>query len=154
MKITFDNKLDAAVNFAKDRHGHQIRKDGKTLYWVHLARVAENLRNIGIQDEEMLCAGWLHDTIEDTATDYDDLEESFGQTVAELVASVTKDKTLPEKVREQKYVEQLYKGGWETCAIKLCDIWANIADVESGCLAIHPKRGLNKLERNLSTSMQ
>ena len=108
-----------------------IRKDGKTLYWVHLQQVVENLKTIGIKDKEILCAGWLHDTIEDTDTDYDDLKKEFGDRVARIVAQVTKDKSLPEKEREQKFCDRLTTASWEAQAIKLCDLWANLADLES-----------------------
>ena len=127
-----DNKLDIAKNFAKDKHRHMVRKDGKTLYWVHLQQVVDNLVTIGITDEEILCAGWLHDTIEDTDTDYDDIERRFGDRVARIVAQVTKDKTLPEEEKETKFSEKLSTASWEAKAVKLCDIWANLADLESG----------------------
>ena len=40
---------------------------------------------------EIICAGWLHDTIEDTDTDFDAIKDRFGKNVAEIVVSVTKD---------------------------------------------------------------
>src|SRR6185503_9495535 len=86
----------------------------------------------GIADEDVLCAGWLHDTIEDTNTDFDDISEKFGIEVATIVASVTKDKRLEEKMREQTYAAQLSSASWQAQVIKLCDIWANIADIPNG----------------------
>ena len=58
---------------------------------------------MGIRDEATLCAALLHDTIEDTRTDYDDLESRFGKEVADLVAAMTKDMRLPEGEREEAF---------------------------------------------------
>ncbi|HKX81055.1 MAG TPA: HD domain-containing protein [Nitrososphaera sp.] len=125
-------KLESARKFAKDKHRHQVRKDGKTPYWHHLRQVVRNLSAIGITDKEILCAGWLHDTIEDTDTDYDDLAAKFGDRAARIVAEVTKDKTLPEREKERAFCEKLSAASWEAQAVKLCDLWANLADIESG----------------------
>jgi len=64
---------------------------------VHLEQVVKNLGLIGVTDEDVLRAGWLHDTIEDTDTDYDKLKELFAQKVADMVATVTKNKGAARK---------------------------------------------------------
>ena len=125
-------KLLEAARFAKRKHRHQLRKDKKTPYWFHLREVVHNLSAIGIKDKDVLCAGWLHDTIEDTDTDYDDLAGKFGARVARIVVEVTKDKTLPEREKERAFCEKLSNASWEAQVIKLCDLWANLADLESG----------------------
>jgi guanosine-3',5'-bis(diphosphate) 3'-pyrophosphohydrolase len=127
-----ETNLEKAEAFAKDKHKHQLRKDGKTEYWHHLAQVVKNVKSRGVKDEDILCAAWLHDTIEDTATDYDDLEGEFSSEVAQMVAAVTKDKRLQEEKRESAYLAQIKESGWKAQVIKLADIWANMADVESG----------------------
>lgn len=109
-----------------------VRKDGRTPYWRHLEQVVVNLRAIGISNTDILCAGWLHDTIEDTDTDFDDIAERFGDRVARMVGEVTKDKTLPQKEKEQKFCEKLSSASWGAQAVKLCDLWANLADLQSG----------------------
>ena len=135
MTTTFDHslknnkKVRKAMEFAKQRHGCQLRKDERTLYWVHLEQVVSNLLILGIKDIDILCAGWLHDTIEDTSTDFDDINERFGLEVAEMVAQVTKDKRLPKKEREKKYIKNLSKAPWPVQTIKLCDIMANLSDL-------------------------
>jgi len=141
-------KLEDAESFAKHRHAHQIRKDGKTLYWVHLQQVVNHLKEIGINNDDILCAGWLHDTIEDTNTDFDDINENFGTKVAEIVAELTKNKRMPRKERETEYVTQLRNSSWQAQIIKLCDILANLADLPSS-LELGEKKSdqvSNKLE--------
>jgi (p)ppGpp synthase/HD superfamily hydrolase len=125
-------QVKRALEFVKEKHKHQLRKDCKTEYWHHLEQVVNNSRFLGIKDEATICAGWLHDTIEDTNTDYDDLKEQFGAEVARTVAAVTKDKRLVEEDRENAYVAQLRAASWKAQVVKLCDIWANMADLPSG----------------------
>ena len=61
----------------------------------------------GFQDQEILAAALLHDTIEDTDTDYDDILNAFGKNVADYVAAMTKDMRMIEPVREIAYDQQL-----------------------------------------------
>lgn len=129
MKI--NHKITLAKQFAIKKHAHLKRKDGKTPYWRHLEQVVKRLEKLGISDPDILCAGWLHDTIEDTNTDYDDIEEKFGKKTANYVAAVTKDTRLPRKIREKQYILQISKSPWQAKAIKLCDITANLADLEN-----------------------
>ena len=89
-----------AEEFAKNKHQYQFRDNGETLYWTHLQKVVENLIELGIHDENILCAGWLHDTIEDTDTDYDDLDENFNREIADIVSTVTKDTRMIKQKRE------------------------------------------------------
>lgn len=125
------NKIERAERFAKIKHRGQTRKDGKTPYWKHLQQVVKNLKILGIRNQDMLCVGWLHDTIEDTNTDYDDLKEKFGSRVAKSVSQVTKDKRLERKERELQYIRQLRNASHDSKIVKLCDIIANIEDLEN-----------------------
>jgi len=102
--------ISDAKKLAKDKHQHQTRNDKKTPYWKHLEKVVQNLKKLGIEDETILCAGWLHDTIEDTDTDYDDIDEEFCKETADIVATVTKDTRMIRKDRELSYCKQLKEG--------------------------------------------
>lgn len=117
--------------FAKKQHAGQTRKDGITPYSKHLEDVVNRLKSLGVIKSELLCAGWLHDTMEDTETSFDDLHEKFGSKVAVLVSSLTKDTSLPRKKREQAYVKQLKEASDEAVLIKLCDISANLSDLKN-----------------------
>ena len=81
-----------------------------------------------IKNEEIICAGWLHDTIEDTDTDFDTIEERFGTEVAKIVVSVTKDNRLPKKKRERKYVRDLKASSSKAKLVKIADVLANVND--------------------------
>ena len=104
-----------------------VKKDGVTTHSQHLEDVVSRLKSLGVVDEEVLCAGWLHDTLEDTDTSFDDLFEQFGSRVAVLVSYLTKDGSLPKKQRVQAYVKQLEGASYEAKLIKLCDISANLS---------------------------
>lgn len=75
--------IQEAFLFAYYAHSQQKRKDGKP-YIVHPVEVATELARNGA-GEELICAGFLHDTIEDTNVTREQLEQSFTPHVVELV---------------------------------------------------------------------
>src|SRR5688500_2703577 len=90
-----------AAAMAARLHQGQMRKDGKTPYIAHPMRVALTVRDIfGVDDPVALAAALLHDLIEDTTADYDDVAKEFGPEVANVVAALTKDMRKPEDQRE------------------------------------------------------
>ena len=127
-------KLEKAELFAKEKHA-KMTKARTTPYSVHLESVVSRLKSIGIVNEDVLCAAWLHDTIEDTDTRFDDIFEQFGRDVAILVSSLSKDANLPRKERESQYVMQLKNAPFEAKLIKLCDIAANLSDLRNSDLS-------------------
>lgn len=122
-------RWQTAANLAARFHAGQVRKDGRTPYIAHPFRVAMIVREIfGFSDETILCAALLHDVIEDTPADYDDVAEACGTDVAEIVAAMTKDMRLPEAQREAEYDRGLAAGPWEARLIKLADVYDNFCD--------------------------
>ncbi len=122
-------KLQNAIAFAARAHRHQVRKDDLTPYVSHVFRVCLTLRHVfGIADNAVLAAAVLHDTIEDTTTDFDDIEEQFGSEIAGWVRVLSKDKRLPHDEREQQYMSDLAAAPWQAQACKLADIYDNLTD--------------------------
>jgi guanosine-3',5'-bis(diphosphate) 3'-pyrophosphohydrolase len=118
-----------AIAFAARAHQGQLRKDGATPYVSHVFRVFFTLRQVfAIDDPAAFAAALLHDTIEDTTTDFDDLKSKFGPEVACWVAILTKDKRLPEDEREKQYCAALAGAPWQVKACKLADIYDNLLD--------------------------
>ena len=68
-------------------HQGQFRKDGRTPYVAHPFRVAMTVRHAFGVDDEVALAALLHDVIEDTAADYDDIAAACGTAVADVVAA-------------------------------------------------------------------
>lgn len=118
-----------AASFAARAHRSQVRKDGMTPYAAHPFRVCLIVRHVfGIDDPEFLTAALLHDTIEDTQTDYDDLAERFGDKVAGWVGALSKDMRLPEGEREAAYIAKLATAEPAVKIAKLADIYDNLTD--------------------------
>jgi guanosine-3',5'-bis(diphosphate) 3'-pyrophosphohydrolase len=129
MTINFSDVQDA-VAFAARAHDGQYRKDGATPYISHVLRVCLIVRDLfAFDDPRMLIAAVLHDTIEDTTTDFDDIEERFGREIATWVAYLTKDKRLPDDERERAYLDRLMEAPWQVQVCKLADIYDNLCDV-------------------------
>ena len=118
-----------AVSFAARAHRHQLRKDGQTPYASHPFRVCLIVRHVfGIDDPKVLTAALLHDTIEDTTTDFDDLAEQFSPEVARWAADLSKDKRLPDDEREQAYMQRLVAAECRVKICKLADVFDNLLD--------------------------
>jgi guanosine-3',5'-bis(diphosphate) 3'-pyrophosphohydrolase len=118
-----------AVSFAARAHQGQLRKDKETPYVSHVFRACLVVRHVfGIDDPMVLTTAALHDTVEDTTTDYDDLEEQFGEEVAKWVWLLSKDKRKPEENREDEYGRQLAGAPWQVKVCKLADIFDNLLD--------------------------
>lgn len=121
-----------AASYAAFAHRHQLRKDKKTPYVAHVFRVALTVSQVfGHADQTTLAIALLHDTIEDTTTDYDDISRFFGKEVAKGVALLTKNMALPEEERETTYDAALAKAPWQVKLIKLADVYDNLCDVET-----------------------
>ncbi len=121
--------IEKAKKFACEKHRNQKRKDGITSFSDHLKAVVNRLKNLGVSDQNVLCAAWLHDTIEHSDTTFDEINNIFGNRISVLVLSLTKDSELSRKERESQYIQQLKDSTPEAKIIKLCDISANLKDI-------------------------
>ena len=103
-----DSKLiKKAYEYAKQYHGDQLRKSGEP-YIVHPVQVAYILATLGL-DDSTICAALLHDTLEDTELNKQDLTGIFGEEIAELVDGVTKLSKLKYASSEEQQVENYRK---------------------------------------------
>ena len=120
--------VSEAAELAARRHNGMARKGrGNEPYINHLAEVANLLsQTTDGEDAELVAAGWLHDTIEDTETTHDELAQRFGSRVAGLVAEVTDDMSLPKRERRQKQVEDAPSKSVDAKLIKIADKISNI----------------------------
>lgn len=126
-----------AASFAARAHHGQLRKDKKTPFIAHPFRVAMVLRSVyGCDDDVAIATALLHDAIEDTRTDFDDLEKRFGIEVADCTAAMTKNMFLREDQREPDYDRRLADAPWQARIVKLADVFDNAKDI--------PRPGLRK----------
>jgi len=124
-----ENIVLKAKKFAFEKHKNQKRNDGITPFSDHLEEVVNRLKNLGVSNEDVLSAAWLHDVIEHTSTTFDEVNEMFGNTIAVLVLSLSKDSKITKKDIETRYVSQLKNSSIQTKIIKFCDIAANLRDI-------------------------
>ena len=101
-----EKKIRAAYECANAAHEGQKRKNGEP-YIIHPVSVAEIIVEMGL-DTDSICAGLLHDCIEDTEFGYKEIENKFGTSVAELVDGVTRLGMLRYS-KEQEQFEDLRK---------------------------------------------
>ena len=128
MTLTGIRLVSEAAEFAARRHNGMARKGrGNEPYINHLAEVANLLARVtdGI-DPELVAAGWLHDTIEDTETTREELAEKFSPRVASLVVEVTDDMTLPKPERRQRQITDAPHKSPDAKLIKIADKVSNI----------------------------
>lgn len=124
-------KLLKAASFSAKKHTGQTRKgDDAAPYINHPLEVANLLANVGnVEDFDVLIAAILHDTVEDTGTKKEEIEELFGTRVASIVMEVTDDKSLSKAERKQKQVEHAPHLSHGAKQLKMGDKISNITDV-------------------------
>ena len=96
--------LDDAIYFATQAHAGQMRKMANTPYILHPLEVAVIISTM-TDDENVMAAGLLHDTVEDCDVDPKEIKARFGPRVAALVQSETEDK-LSERPAEETWMER------------------------------------------------
>ena len=99
--------IDKAVEYAREKHKDQIRKDGSP-YIIHPLSVAEIVAEMGL-DMDAVLGALLHDCIEDTDASFDEIARLFGRTTAELVEGVTKLTRANFSSTEEAQMENLRK---------------------------------------------
>jgi guanosine-3',5'-bis(diphosphate) 3'-pyrophosphohydrolase len=114
-----------AYQFAAQAHDGQTRKSGDP-YVTHPLAVAQIIAELKL-DVASVCAGLLHDCVEDTSATVDQLGELFGKEIAFLVDGVTKLGKLPYSTREEQQAENFRKmllamaRDIRVILVKLCD---------------------------------
>ena len=105
---TADQELiQKAYVFAATAHAGQTRLSGEP-YLSHPLAVADTLAEMGF-DEPTVAAGLLHDTVEDTKATIEEIDENFGEEVADIVDGVTKISMIPFENKEEAQAENIRK---------------------------------------------
>jgi guanosine-3',5'-bis(diphosphate) 3'-pyrophosphohydrolase len=118
------NKVKEAYNFAKKAHAFQERKTGEP-YIIHPLEVAKIVYDFGL-DETSVISALLHDVIEDTEKNLEDIGKNFGNDVKNIVEGLTKIEMFGVS-KEERNIEALRKVLLSSAKdiriilIKLCD---------------------------------
>ncbi|MGK0289089.1 MAG: guanosine-3',5'-bis(diphosphate) 3'-pyrophosphohydrolase [bacterium] len=127
-------KIQDAVAFGRNAHEGQYRKSGEC-FFIHPIRVAQKLMKYDV-DTSTIIASLLHDVIEDTHFEYDEIEEIFGRVTAKIVDGLTKVKK-DKKLTLNKIFQVGYQD-FRIILIKLLDRLDNLSDLSF--LARHKQR--------------
>lgn len=109
-------KVTKAIEFAARAHDGMVRKKDKTPYILHPLEASVIVGTM-TENQDVISAALLHDTVEDAGIKIDEIRAQFGERVAFLVASETEDKrdhVEPEnswKIRKQESLDYLEKCG-------------------------------------------
>jgi GTP diphosphokinase / guanosine-3',5'-bis(diphosphate) 3'-diphosphatase len=99
------SRVDAAFDVAEQAHRGDLRRSGEP-YITHPVAVAELLAEMQL-DGDAIIAGLLHDTVEDTALTFDEIESGFGGPVRRIVEGETKISKLAVRAYEDEQAENL-----------------------------------------------
>ncbi|MFX1253466.1 MAG: HD domain-containing protein [Promethearchaeota archaeon] len=142
------SQIKKAFLFATEKHKAQKRKGNGEPYITHPIAVSLMLT---AYSEEIICAGLLHDVLEDTNTSAKEIEENFGSKILILVQGVTKlpKSQFPSKIeRDKRSWEKLEKAAQKEpniILIKLADRIHNLHTIE----VLSPDRQFLKLRETL-----
>lgn len=99
--------IKKAYDFGVLHHNGQKRNSGED-YFIHPIAVASNLSDMKL-DDETICAGLMHDILEDTDVTRDEMKAEFGEEITFLVDGVTKLKNINYTSKEEKQAENIRK---------------------------------------------
>lgn len=126
-----ENNQDDAHAFAKEKHDAtgKVRKLSGLPYFTHPSNVANLLRSAGAS-QEVVIAGYLHDTIEDAGVSLIEIKEKFGDRVAKLVSDASEpDKGASWDERKQHTIQYLQKiNDPEVLQVVVADKLDNVED--------------------------
>jgi (p)ppGpp synthase/HD superfamily hydrolase len=123
--------IDLAIQVAINAHQNQVRKGTDVPYITHPLAVGVILAKAGCSDE-VIAAGILHDTVENTSVTLDDIRNKFGEKVTWIVEGASEpDKTLPWKDRKCHTIDYLKGATPEVKFVTLADKLHNIRSIEA-----------------------
>lgn len=119
-----------ATNFAACKHRDQRRKDLEASPYINHPIALANLlwNEAGVTDVVVIVGAILHDTVEDTQTTFEELEQ-FGPEVQHLIKEVTDDKSLPKERRKQLQIAHAASLSQPAKLVVLADKIANLRDI-------------------------
>ena len=122
--------IDKAITFATKAHEGQLRKGTTRPFILHPLEVGTIVASM-TEDQEVICAAILHDTIEDCEGITEELiSREFSERVAKLVAEESEDKSKTWMERKTATIEKLKTAPWEIRMIGLADKLSNMRDID------------------------
>ena len=128
------NKIENAIRFAVDAHAGTKRKGKERPYILHPLDVMSIVAGI-TEDEDVIAASVLHDTVEDTSVTEEDIFREFGERVAALVMAESENKRAEEssestwKIRKAETINHMITASRDVKLICLGDKLANLREI-------------------------
>lgn len=114
-----DNLVSLAEQLATKAHDGQFRRDGKTPYIGHPLSVASR-----VASDDAKAVAWLHDVIEDTQCDYNELLQAG---IPEHVANAVQILSKTEEISYEDYLLRVRQNQL-ACEVKIADMLSNLSD--------------------------
>lgn len=121
--------VNKAIIFATKAHAGQFRKATRTPYILHPLECGVIVSQM-TNDEEMIAAAFLHDTVEDCGVSIETIRQEFGDRVAAFVSAESEDKSKTWMERKQSTIDHLQTASKEECIVVLGDKLSNIRSLQ------------------------
>lgn len=112
--------INQAIIFATKAHEGQVRKVDQSPFIIHPLAVGCLLADAG-EDADVVIAGMLHDTVEDTEVTLEQIKEAFGENVAALVDGCSENKALSWEERKKETIAYLETASEKVCIVTCAD---------------------------------
>ena len=137
-QMEMENKIELAKEFAAEK----FKEAGAGNHFLEVCQILQD--EFGVEDQDVLVAGLLHDTVEDTDTTLEEIEKTFGKNVADMVEEVSHPKNYNAEQKKEYYekIQHISSGGK---MIKLADFTSHLRKYIAPYIGAHgyPKSDTN-----------
>ena len=125
---------DKALEFAREKHKGQMRKNNTPVEYIthpiNVANLVKKYANNAVNIDDLVSSAYLHDTLEDTNTTYEELICNFGNIISNLVKELTNNDVLKKEMGKTKYLSmKMANMSEDALIIKLCDRLDNVSSL-------------------------
>lgn len=123
-----------ALEFAREKHKGQMRKNNTPVEYIthpiNVANLVKKYANNKENIDDLVSSAYLHDTLEDTNTTYEELTCNFGNIISNLVKELTNNDVLKKEMGKTKYLSiKMANMSEDALIIKLCDRLDNVSSL-------------------------
>ena len=123
-----------ALEFAREKHKGQMRKNNTPVEYIthpiNVANLVKKFANNAKNIDDLVSSAYLHDTLEDTNTTYEELICNFGNLISNLVKELTNNDILKKEMGKTKYLSmKMTNMSEDALIIKLCDRLDNVSSL-------------------------
>lgn len=123
-----------ALEFAREKHKGQMRKNNTPVEYIthpiNVANLVKKYANNAENIDDLVSSAYLHDTLEDTNTTYEELICNFGNLISNLVKELTNNDVLKKEMGKTKYLSmKMTSMSEDALIIKLCDRLDNVSSL-------------------------